>query len=118
MACTVRLRGAMPWNCRYGRWPLVAVPVAAGFSVLLSVPLVVGALVVGALVAGALAGAGAGALLLAPPKGFFQPPQELHADSESASRPARNTLRCVRFMINSSVVGVLQCVRDDAVPLQ
>jgi hypothetical protein len=98
--------------CRYGRWPLVAAPVPlAGFSVLFSAPLLMGALLVGALVA-------AGALLLAPPKGFFQPPQELHADSESASRPARNTLRCVRFMINSSVVGVLQCVRDDAVPLQ
>jgi hypothetical protein len=105
-ACTVQLPSAMPLaRCRYGRWPLVAapLPLVAGFSLLPSVPLLA-----------------AGALLLVPPepKGFFQPPHELHADSESTIRPARNTFRCVRFMINSSVVGVLQCVRDDAVPLQ
>jgi hypothetical protein len=97
--CAARCR-----QCCYGFWPLVAAPLAlvAGFSVLVS----------GLLLAGA-------AVVTGPElNGFFQPPQELHADSESTSRPARNTLRCVRFMINSSVVGVLQCVRDDAVPLQ
>jgi hypothetical protein len=97
-----------PARCRrhrYGFWLLGAavVPLAAGFSVPVS----------GAVLAGA-----GGLLVPPPPKGFLQPPQELQADSESTSTPARNTFRCVRFMINSSVVGVLQCVRDDAVPLQ
>lgn len=93
---------------RYGCWPVGAVPLVAGFSLL---P-VLGAVSV-------LLGAGAGVLMGVPElKGFFQPPQELHADSDRISKPARNTFRCVRFMINSSVVGVLQFVRDDAVPLQ
>jgi hypothetical protein len=101
-----------PARCRryrYGFWLGAAVlPLAAGFSVPASGAVLVGAVLVGA-----------GELLVPPPpKGFFQPPQELQADSESTSMPARNTFRCVRFMINSSVVGVLQCVRDDAVPLQ
>jgi hypothetical protein len=83
-----------------------AVPLVAGFSLLPVLGAVSGLLAAGVLM---------GVLEL---KGFFQPPQELHADSESISKPARNTFRCVRFMINSSVVGVLQFVRDDAVPLQ
>jgi hypothetical protein len=38
----------------------------------------------------------------------------LHAASENASRPAKSTRCCVRFIINSSVIGFTVCVRDDA----
>jgi hypothetical protein len=102
--CAARCR-----RCRYGCWPLVAapLPLVVGFSLL---PLVPAAPLVPAPPVPAAPSVPllVGALLAGPePKGFFQPPQELHADSESTSRPARNTFRCVRFMINSSVVGVL-----------
>jgi hypothetical protein len=38
----------------------------------------------------------------------------LHAASENASRPTKSTRCCVRFIINSSVIGFTVCVRDDA----
>jgi hypothetical protein len=38
----------------------------------------------------------------------------LHAASENAIRPAKSTRCCVRFIINSSVIGFTVCVRDDA----
>ena len=38
----------------------------------------------------------------------------LHAASENASSPTKSTRCCVRFIINSSVIGFTVCVRDDA----
>lgn len=41
--------------------------------------------------------------------------EELHAASPTASKPARITLACCRFMMNSLLRGnELRCVRDDA----
>jgi hypothetical protein len=56
-------------------------------------------------------------LLAAPPSMLlpedWSPFMLLHADSAIASKPAKTTLWCLCFMINSSCLDV-QWVRDDA----
>lgn len=57
------------------------------------------------------AGLVAGGMALVSRQGIYW-----HADSDSSASAAKSTLCCVRFMINSSIVGVFKtgCVRDDA----